>query len=38
VAWAYEAPVEQVAPIKNLIAFYTNKVDIVVDPGSGGTS
>ncbi len=30
-AWTYEFPLEQVAPVARLIAFYNEKLDIFVD-------
>ena len=32
VAWSYEDPIEQVSAIRNLIAFYNERVDIKLDP------
>jgi uncharacterized protein (DUF427 family) len=31
VAWSYEQPLEPVADIKNFIAFYRNRVEIVCE-------
>jgi uncharacterized protein (DUF427 family) len=32
VAWSYEDPLEQVSAIRNLVAFYNERVDIELDP------
>jgi uncharacterized protein (DUF427 family) len=31
VAWSYEAPIEQVAAIRGLVAFYNERVDLKLD-------
>ena len=32
VAWSYEDPIDQVSEIRNLVAFYNERVDIKLDP------
>ncbi|HEY6584465.1 MAG TPA: DUF427 domain-containing protein [Gaiellaceae bacterium] len=32
VAWSYEDPIEQVSEIRELVAFYNERVDIELDP------